>query len=122
MKIKLVCVGVVRDSAIVSALYLYAKRIGHYWPFSIVNVADVRSPGAAERQKSLEGAKLLAEVAPGDFLLLLDERGRQYGSREFSDFLARSSAVLARSSAIRVLARSSAMRNSFILARSSATR
>ena len=68
MKIKLVCVGGVRDSAIASAIDMYAKRIGHYWPFSIVNVADVRSPGAAERQKSLEGAKLLAEVAPGDCL------------------------------------------------------
>ena len=79
-----------------SAIDMYAKRIGHYWPFSIVNVADVRSPGAAERQKSLEGAKLLAEVAPGDFLLLLDERGRQYGSREFSDFLARKAVELPR--------------------------
>ncbi len=96
MKIKLVCVGGVRDSAIASAIDMYAKRIGHYWPFSIVNVADVRSPRAAERQKSLEGAKLLAEVAPGDFLLLLDERGRQYGSREFSDFLARKAVELPR--------------------------
>lgn len=34
--------------------------------------------------------------APGDFLLLLDERGRQYGSREFSDFLARKAVELPR--------------------------
>ena len=29
MKIKLVCVGGVRDSAIASAIDMYAKRIGH---------------------------------------------------------------------------------------------
>lgn len=96
MKIKLVCVGSVKDSVTASAIDVYAKRIGHYWPFGIVNLPDVKQQGNRDRQKNLEGGRILAELAPGDYLLLLDERGRQYTSREFSEFLARKAVELPR--------------------------
>ena len=39
-------------------------------------------------QKEREGEMLLEQFQPGDFVVLLDERGRQYSSMEFSQFLA----------------------------------
>lgn len=40
-----------------------------------------------QKQKEMEGAALLAALQPGDWLTLLDERGREYTSREFAKLL-----------------------------------
>ncbi len=39
-------------------------------------------------QKEKEGLLLLEQFLPTDYVILLDERGKQYGSGEFSAFLA----------------------------------
>ena len=89
MKIKLLCMGAIRDAAISTAISQYTKRIPFYWPFSLVSLPDVRSARTAgpEKQKDLEGKKFLEEIIPGDFVMLLDERGKEYTSRQFSDFI-----------------------------------
>lgn len=96
MKIKLLCVGTVRDPNISAAVNMYAGRIPHYWPFSIVSLPDVRTTRSTTpaRQKEAEGARMLAEILPGDFLLLLDERGKEFTSRELSGFIARKAVEL----------------------------
>ena len=99
MKIKLLCIGAVRDEAIATAISLYAKRIPFYWPFSMVCLPDVKTSKTAgtDKQKELEGERFLAEIAPGDWVVLLDERGRQYTSRQFADFISRKAVELPRS-------------------------
>lgn len=96
MKIKLVCVGSVRDNVISTAIERYAKRISYYWPFAIVELPDVKMGKAADprRQKELEGEKILSEISPGDFLMLLDERGKQYTSRKFAGLIAKKAVEL----------------------------
>lgn len=90
MKIKLVCVGAVKSPQVRDMVADYERRLAHYFPYARVDVADVRAGSAtAERVKEAEGAKILAEVGGGDRLVLLDERGREYTSREFSEMLAR---------------------------------
>lgn len=98
MKIKLICMGAVRDRAIGAAIDMYASRVPHYWPFELVVLPDVKVPKAAgtDRQKELEGARFLSEIAPGDFVMLLDERGRLYTSREFSELITRKAVELPR--------------------------
>lgn len=94
MRIKLLCIGTVRDTAIAQAIEMYARRIPHYWPFSLECIADVRGARDAKTQKAMEGTKILAETAPGDFLMLFDERGREYTSRQWAEFLHRKSVEL----------------------------
>lgn len=88
--------GAVRDTNIDQAIALYTKRIPFYWPFTMTCLHDVRTPKTAgsEKQKELEGERFLAETAPGDFVVLLDERGKEYTSREFSAFIARKAVEL----------------------------
>ena len=50
-----------------------------------------------EKQKDLEGKKFLEEIIPGDFVMLLDERGKEYTSRQFSDFIVKKSVELPKS-------------------------
>ncbi len=99
MKIKLLCMGAIRDAAISTAISQYTKRIPFYWPFSLVSLPDVRSARTAgpEKQKDLEGKKFLEEIIPGDFVMLLDERGKEYTSRQFSDFIVKKSVELPKS-------------------------
>ena len=40
-----------------------------------------------EQQKSAEGESILKELQPGDCVILLDERGKQYTSRDFANLL-----------------------------------
>ncbi len=96
MKIKLVCVGAVRDAALTAAIERYAVRISHYWKFEMAIIPDVKMGRTTDsrRQKELEGEKILAELTPGDFLMLLDERGKELTSREFSDFISRKAVEL----------------------------
>lgn len=98
MKIKLVCIGGVRDANIAAAIDNYGRRIPFYRPFSMVCLPDVRTTRSMtpERQKELEGEKILAECGAGDFIVLLDERGRQFSSREFAAFIDRKAVELAR--------------------------
>ena len=98
MKIKLLCMGGVRDGQISAAIERYAQRIPFYWPFSMVCLPDVKTTKAmtAEKQKELEGERFLAEFGPGDFIVLLDERGREYTSREFSEFIQRKAIEVSR--------------------------
>lgn len=69
---------------------MYASRFARYYPFEIQCIPDVKVGKACseERQKILEGEKILDAVSNGDFLMLLDERGRQYTSREFAALIA----------------------------------
>lgn len=99
MKIKLLCMGEVRETSIEKAISLYSKRIPFYWPFSLVCLPDVKCGKSTTRdkQKEMEGARFLGEISPGDFVMLLDERGKEYTSREFSDFIVRKSVELPRS-------------------------
>ena len=89
MKILLLCVGRTRRKDIAEAIDTYAARIPHYIPFSIECIPDVKTTRAMtpEAQKALEGDRILAQLQAGDFLMLLDERGREYTSREFAAFL-----------------------------------
>lgn len=91
MKIQLLCIGRTREKDIDAAIGRYASRIPHYIPFEIVYLQDVKSSATLtpERQKVLEGERMLSRLQPGDFLMLLDERGREYTSREFASLLER---------------------------------
>ncbi len=91
--------GSVRDASIAKAIELYSKRIPFYWPFTTVCLPDVKTAKgmSQQRQKELEGTRFLTEIQPGDFVMLLDERGREFTSRDFSDFIVRKSIELPRS-------------------------
>ncbi len=50
-----------------------------------------------EKQKDLEGKRIIAETSPGDFVMLLDERGKEFTSRQFSEFIVKKSIELPKS-------------------------
>lgn len=85
----LLCVGRTTYAPFKESIDRYASRIVRYIPFEIKELPDVRTTKAMteEQQKRREGDSILESLQPGDFLMLLDERGREYTSREFSSFI-----------------------------------
>ncbi len=89
MNIELIVVGKTDSAEVESLISLYAKRINRYCKFAMTTIADVRNTRnmAPSRQKQLEGEAILKNIVDGDFMVLMDERGTQYTSIEFSQWL-----------------------------------
>ena len=89
MEIILMAVGKTRTEYIARGIGEYASRLKHYTPFSTVELPDVKSAKSLsqEQQKEQEGRMILQKIQTGDMLVLLDERGREYTSREFALYL-----------------------------------
>lgn len=89
MKIVLVCVGRTQSGPVQDCIFKYVKRIPHYVPFELKEIPDIKSTKSLTeaRQREMEGQNILAQVSAADFLMLLDERGREFSSKEFAVFL-----------------------------------
>lgn len=69
----------------------YLRRLGHYLPVETKIIADVRKSASLtpQKQKELEGEAILGSLLPSDRVILLDENGREYSSREFAAYCER---------------------------------
>lgn len=90
MEIILLTIGKTAISYIREGIAEYCKRLSRYVPYSIVELPDVRKGRMSENeQKEAEGELLLRYLNESDHVALLDERGREYTSREFAARLQR---------------------------------
>jgi 23S rRNA (pseudouridine1915-N3)-methyltransferase len=86
MQIKLLTVGKTDHPAIQQLINEYEGRLTHYIRFELEVIPDLKNTKSLSElvQKEKEGELLLKKVQPSDELILLDERGKSYGSLEFS--------------------------------------
>lgn len=86
MKITLLVVGKTTDKLMGQLIDGYAERVGHYLPFELRVVPELRNTRALSeaQQKEREGELILRELSPGDHVALLDEGGREFRSVEFA--------------------------------------
>ena len=89
MKLLLLTMGKT-DSGPLSLLTAdFETRLNRYIPFEMEAVPEIRLKGRArpERQKQEEAVALLSRIQPADTVWLLDEKGREFTSREFASQL-----------------------------------
>jgi 23S rRNA (pseudouridine1915-N3)-methyltransferase len=67
----------------------YLDKLKHYINFKVEMYPDVKqSKQTSEDEiKKKEGELFLSKLGPSDTVILLDERGKQYSSVDFADFL-----------------------------------
>lgn len=89
MKTLLLTIGETDQKYIKEGIADYVKRLSFYIPFESKVIPDLknRSSLSLENQKEKEGQLILSNVASGDFLVLLDERGSELSSIEFSKWM-----------------------------------
>lgn len=89
MNIKLIVVGKTDSGAFLSIFNDYAKRINRYVKFEMKVVKDVpktaKTPPEIVRKKEAE--QLIQNITETDYVILLDEKGTEFKSTEFADFL-----------------------------------
>jgi len=89
MEIELLTVGKTTIRFVNDGIDEYAKRLKHYISYSVKSLPDVKNASKMDiaKQKEEEGKKILESTTSSDYIVLLDERGRQYSSMEFSSFI-----------------------------------
>lgn len=67
----------------------YEKRIKRYIDFEIKIIKDFKASKSmpAKTVKIKEGEQVLKHINKSDFLVLLDEKGKMFTSREFAQFI-----------------------------------
>lgn len=98
MKVELLLVGKTVNSVFVAGIADYTKRIGHYMPFNINVIPELKNTKniSANQQKEAEGELILKKLLPDDHLVLLDEHGKELRSIEFAQWLERKQHVARR--------------------------
>ena len=89
MKTILILVGKTTDKHFQAGISDYVERIGHYMPFDIVTIPELKNTKnlSEEQQKTAEGELILKQIQPQDTVVLLDEHGRELRSVELARWL-----------------------------------
>ncbi len=97
MNVTLLCVGKTDFSWVKEGLELYVSRLRRYVPFKVEEIPHLKNASALSEAviKEKEGEIILSKLRPSDYVILLDEHGREYRSVEFASKL---EALLSRNS------------------------
>ena len=89
MKITLLTVGKTDKDWVRQGIDIYATRMKHYFPFSIVEIPELKNVASLSEDqiKTKEGELILKNIKPAEDVILLDERGRELSSVEFAKAL-----------------------------------
>jgi 23S rRNA (pseudouridine1915-N3)-methyltransferase len=89
MKTELIVVGKTTDKHFIAGIQDYKERIGHYLPFDILIIPEIKDTKhlSEEQQKVREGELILRQLQESDTVVLLDEHGTEYRSIEYARWL-----------------------------------
>lgn len=89
MNIKIIGVGKIKEKFYRAAIAEYAKRLGRYCKFEVVEVPDEKAPEnlspaqmAAVMEK--EGARILAKIKEKEYVYVLAIKGKERTSEDFA--------------------------------------
>src|ERR1035441_4998803 len=92
MKISLILTGKTEDSSLLAGIKEYQKRIERYVDFNIIEITALKNTKNLSHQeyKRKEAELIMKKLTEKDFVVLLDERGKEYTSIEFASFIKKS--------------------------------
>ncbi len=89
MTIKLLGIGKTDDPALQNLTEVYINRLQFYNKFKFELIPDIKKAKNLNenQQKQKEGELLLNKLIASDFVVLLDEGGKQFTSEAFSEYI-----------------------------------
>jgi len=86
MKITLLQTGKTTDKHVAELVDLYTNRIKKYTPFDIVTIPELKNTKnmPVQEQKDREAVKIIQTLTDDDYIILLDEKGKELKTIEFS--------------------------------------
>lgn len=92
MKVEFWVIGKTSFDYLKPGIVTFERRIKRYIPFEVKVIPDIKvskkEPSQSLKQK--EGKRILEQIKPNDYLILLDERGKSLDSVKFANWLERS--------------------------------
>lgn len=94
MKVLLLTVGKTNEINFINAISDYQKRLKFYIPFEIQELPELKNTKSLSesQQKTLEGEAILAALDASDLVVLLDDKGKDFTSMQFADYMQRNMA------------------------------
>lgn len=89
MNFELIVIGKTDSVEVARLVEEYKGRVEHYVRFNITTIPDVRNTRSLSeaQQKKVEGDAILGKLQPSDYVVLMDERGREYTSEEWAAWM-----------------------------------
>ena len=89
MKFQFINIGKPHDEALKKAIEDFTKRINNYFAVEWLIIPPVKNASALSETelKKQEGKILVSKLSKDDFLVLLDETGKQFTSTELAGFV-----------------------------------
>lgn len=86
IKVKIVCVGKIKDNYLNQGISEYLKRLSGYCNVETIEVKDEKISNniSDDKIKEIEGARVLEKVNDKDYMILLDLKGREFSSDELA--------------------------------------
>ncbi|MBO7428483.1 MAG: 23S rRNA (pseudouridine(1915)-N(3))-methyltransferase RlmH [Paludibacteraceae bacterium] len=94
MRITLLTVGKTNDLSFKNAISEYQKRLKFYISFDIEEIPSPKNTKnlTEDNQKQKEGELILKYLQPEDEVVLLDDKGAEYTSKQFASYIEKKSA------------------------------
>jgi 23S rRNA (pseudouridine1915-N3)-methyltransferase len=89
MKIHFWSIGKSNESYVDEGIQIFTKRIQNYYPIQWNIINSPKNAGAMNENelKKMEGELLIGMIKKDDYLVLLDEKGKQLSSEGLADFI-----------------------------------
>ncbi|HQB69605.1 MAG TPA: 23S rRNA (pseudouridine(1915)-N(3))-methyltransferase RlmH [Paludibacteraceae bacterium] len=89
MKLTLLWVGKTTTTYFTEATNEYLSRLKFYLPVEVVTIPDLKQTKALtqSQQRDKEGELILKSLDASDYVVLLDDKGRQFTSVEFAHWI-----------------------------------
>lgn len=89
MKLTFICIGKTGKQFLELGETEYLNRLKHYTKIERIEIPDLKNAKKlnVEQVKKMEGEEILSKIPTGNDVILLDERGEQLSSVDFSNFL-----------------------------------
>lgn len=89
MKVTLLVVGKTVEKHFITAIDDYLTRAKRYIPVEINVIPELKNTKnlTAEVQKEKEGELILKNLQDGDYIVLLDEGGKEFTSMQFAEYM-----------------------------------
>jgi 23S rRNA (pseudouridine1915-N3)-methyltransferase len=82
MKITVLSIGKTKDPYLKEGLKIYLEKISRYHPITWTELEDVKNAASITREelRRKEAKVFLDQLKPGDHVIVLDERGKEFSS------------------------------------------
>ncbi len=93
LRINIICIGKIKEKYFTDAIGEYAKRLGAFCKFSIIELAEERvksnTPNAAQIDEVInaEGKRILQKISPSDYVAAMCIEGKLLSSEELAQTL-----------------------------------